>query len=211
MYRAGGTRKAQYVVVLIVTATQITREPFGLVAQSDCRQPRGSDHRNNILVVSQVAAYSYLDSGDDWPFEGPHGPVTVRVRPTMHTNNGDTCLVGALLHQGIVLQPTFLVGPDIEAGRLVEVLPEYRSIENVNYLLAIKRVIGMAPLPTGAFYRACWTSKRPSQWEKRSNVNFWSTAMIGAPWGLAPAIGRGTCPPSRSAQCACVRLLTRVF
>jgi len=26
--------------------------------------------------------------------------------------------------------------------------------ENVNYLLAIKRVIGMAPLPDGAFYRA---------------------------------------------------------
>ena len=27
--------------------------------------------------------------------------------------------------------------------------------DNVNYLLAIKRVIGMAPLPDGAFYRAC--------------------------------------------------------
>jgi hypothetical protein len=27
--------------------------------------------------------------------------------------------------------------------------------ENVNYLLAIKRVIGMAQLPDGAFYRAC--------------------------------------------------------
>ena len=27
--------------------------------------------------------------------------------------------------------------------------------ENVNYLLAIKRVIGMAPLPDGVFYRAC--------------------------------------------------------
>ena len=27
--------------------------------------------------------------------------------------------------------------------------------ENVNYLLAIKRVIGMTPLPEGAFYRAC--------------------------------------------------------
>lgn len=27
--------------------------------------------------------------------------------------------------------------------------------ENVNYLLAIKRVIGMAPLPVAAFYRAC--------------------------------------------------------
>jgi len=31
-------------------------------------------------------------------------------------------------------------------------LDEY---DNVNYLLAIKRVIGMAPLPAGAFYRAC--------------------------------------------------------
>ncbi|MDX1595287.1 MAG: LysR substrate-binding domain-containing protein, partial [Gammaproteobacteria bacterium] len=45
------------------------------------------------------------------------------------TNNGDTCRVGALMHQGIVLQPTFLIGPDLEAGRLVEVLPEYRSLE----------------------------------------------------------------------------------
>jgi hypothetical protein len=27
--------------------------------------------------------------------------------------------------------------------------------ENVNYLLAIKRVVGMAPLPLSAFYRAC--------------------------------------------------------
>jgi hypothetical protein len=27
--------------------------------------------------------------------------------------------------------------------------------DNVNYPLAIKRVIGMAPLPEGAFYRAC--------------------------------------------------------
>lgn len=27
--------------------------------------------------------------------------------------------------------------------------------ENVNYLLAVKRVIGMAPLPDGVFYRAC--------------------------------------------------------
>ena len=28
-----------------------------------------------------------------------------------------------------MLQPTFLVGPDLQSGRLVEVLPEYRSIE----------------------------------------------------------------------------------
>ncbi|MDX1593753.1 MAG: LysR family transcriptional regulator, partial [Gammaproteobacteria bacterium] len=81
------------------------------------------------LVDHAVLAYSYLERGDEWPFEGPDGPVTVTVQPTIRTNNGDTCRVGALMHQGIVLQPTFLIGPDLEAGRLVEVLPEYRSLE----------------------------------------------------------------------------------
>jgi hypothetical protein len=31
--------------------------------------------------------------------------------------------------------------------------------DNVNYTLAIERVIGMAPLPEGAFYRACLASE----------------------------------------------------
>lgn len=89
----------------------------------------GIPNHPDELAQHEILAYSYLDSGDEWPFEGPEGPVTVRVRPSMRTNNGDTCRVGALLHQGIVLQPSFLVGPDIEAGRLIEVLSRYRSIE----------------------------------------------------------------------------------
>ena len=89
----------------------------------------GTPSHPDELAEHATLAYSYFEHGDEWPFEGPGGPVTVKVRPTMRTNNGDTCRVGALLHQGIVLQPTFLVGPDIEAGRLVEVLPQYRSLE----------------------------------------------------------------------------------
>jgi DNA-binding transcriptional LysR family regulator len=32
-------------------------------------------------------------------------------------------------HRGIVLQPTSLVGPDLLAGTLVEVMPAYRCVE----------------------------------------------------------------------------------
>jgi DNA-binding transcriptional LysR family regulator len=32
-------------------------------------------------------------------------------------------------HQGIVLQPSFLVGTYLASGALVEILPQYRSIE----------------------------------------------------------------------------------
>ena len=35
----------------------------------------------------------------------------------------------AFAHQGVILQPTFPVAEDLAAGRLVELLPEYRSIE----------------------------------------------------------------------------------
>ena len=55
--------------------------------------------------------------------------VRVKTTPCIRTNSGDTCRAAALAHQGIILQPTFLVGDDLAAGRLVELMPEYRSIE----------------------------------------------------------------------------------
>ena len=42
--------------------------------------------------------------------------------------SGDTCLAAALEHQGIILQPSFLVGDDLKSGALVQLLPEYLSI-----------------------------------------------------------------------------------
>ena len=53
----------------------------------------------------------------------------------MLSNNGETCRAAALAHQGIILQPTFLVGDDLAAGRLVELMPEYRAPELGIYAL----------------------------------------------------------------------------
>jgi DNA-binding transcriptional LysR family regulator len=47
----------------------------------------------------------------------------------MRTNNGDTCRAAALQDQGIVLQPDFLIGDDIKAGRLVELMPQWHAGE----------------------------------------------------------------------------------
>ena len=55
--------------------------------------------------------------------------VNIRTRPCIHSNNGDTCRALALADQGIILQPDFVVGDDIRAGRLVELMPEYRAGE----------------------------------------------------------------------------------
>jgi DNA-binding transcriptional LysR family regulator len=77
------------------------------------------------LSSHSVMAYAYWSSGDVWTFDGPHGRESVTTRARLRANSGDTCRAAALADQGVILQPGFLVGPDIRAGRLVELLPGY--------------------------------------------------------------------------------------
>lgn len=81
------------------------------------------------LAEHGVVAYTNFASGNDWTFEGPAGPETVRTRSIVRCNNGDTCRSITLAGGGISLQPSFMVAQDLRAGLLQEVLPEYRSIE----------------------------------------------------------------------------------
>ena len=81
------------------------------------------------LKEHAIIGYSFFASGDEWQFEGPDGPASVKTQPWMRANSGDVCRAAALADHGIALQPTFLVGEDLAAGRLVELMPEYRAPE----------------------------------------------------------------------------------
>lgn len=81
------------------------------------------------LAHHKVLAYTYLATKDEWEFEGPDGRVTIKTRPAMYSNSGDTCRAVALSHQGVILQPTFLIGEDLRSGALVELMPGYQSLE----------------------------------------------------------------------------------
>jgi DNA-binding transcriptional LysR family regulator len=100
-----------------------------LCASPDYLQARGALQHPSDLAQHDVLGYSLLSGGDQWQFTGPDGPVTVKVRPRLWTNNGDTCIAAAERGSGIVLQPTFLVAPQLAAGSLVELLPAYRAME----------------------------------------------------------------------------------
>ena len=81
------------------------------------------------LVQHHILAYSYWSSRDEWAFDGPDGVVVVKTTPCLRSNNGDTCRAVALAHEGIILQPSFMVGADLAAGTLVELCPGYRALE----------------------------------------------------------------------------------
>ena len=81
------------------------------------------------LAEHGVIAYTNFATGNEWQFDGPDGRVSVRTRSSVRCNNGDTCRSIAIAGGGIALQPSFMVGEDLRSGALVEILPEYRSIE----------------------------------------------------------------------------------
>lgn len=89
----------------------------------------GTPQHPSELTQHAVVGYSLMAMGDQWQFTGPEGPVSVKVRPRMWSNNGDTCIAAAVQGAGIQLQPTFLIEQQLAHGQLVEILPQYRSVE----------------------------------------------------------------------------------
>jgi DNA-binding transcriptional LysR family regulator len=108
---------------------KLTATRMILCASRTYLERHGSPKHPADLAKHTVLAYALLAMGENWEFEGPDGPVSAKVKPRFRSNSGDTCRIGALQHLGIILQPGFLVGEDLRSGSLVEVLPEYRSIE----------------------------------------------------------------------------------
>ena len=79
--------------------------------------------RNCVRHVS----YPY---GDEWRFVDRKGaPASVRISGNLITNSGETLRTAALQGNAISLAAGFIVHDDLEAGRLVRLLPEYRTAE----------------------------------------------------------------------------------
>lgn len=112
-----------------LVSRQLTSTRMVLCASPEYLRRHGVPAHPSDLAHHAVISYTLLVMGERWEFAGPEGPVGVTVTPRMRTNSGDTCCAAALQHQGLVLQPTFLVGTHLASGALVEVLPEYRSLE----------------------------------------------------------------------------------
>lgn len=112
-----------------MVSKKLTDTRIVLCASPEYLKKHGTPTKPADLVNHQVINYSYWAGKEEWSFDGPKGKESVHIKPFMQTNNGDTCLVAAIAHQGIVLQPSFIVGDAIRAGDLVEIMPKYKSIE----------------------------------------------------------------------------------
>lgn len=108
-------------------ARKLTTSRNLVVASPAYLKRHGRPARPGDLADHLAVGYTYLATGDDWTLTGPDGRAeTVTMRCGFYTNNGDTVRAAALAGQGLAWMSTFLVGDDLRAGRLVEVMPDYK-------------------------------------------------------------------------------------
>ncbi|WP_181699445.1 LysR family transcriptional regulator [Chthonobacter albigriseus] len=68
---------------------------------------------------------------DPWRLEGPAGEVAVHASGAIQTNSSEVIRELCLAGVGIALRSTWDVGPDLSAGRLKVVLPQFRGSRHV--------------------------------------------------------------------------------
>jgi DNA-binding transcriptional LysR family regulator len=93
----------------------------------------GTPHTPRDLVKSNCLIYTYA-TPRMWTFTDPNGKAEViRVSGRLSANSGDPLLALALKGAGILLGPDYLVANDLNAGRLVRLLPDYKTQETPVY------------------------------------------------------------------------------
>jgi DNA-binding transcriptional LysR family regulator len=82
------------------------------------------------LTLHNCVRHALYPFEDGWHFADRKGAsAVVRISGNLVTNSGETLRLAALEGVGISLAAGFLVHDDLESGRLIRLLPEYRPVE----------------------------------------------------------------------------------
>jgi DNA-binding transcriptional LysR family regulator len=84
------------------------------------------------LMNYNCLKYSFAPWGTDWGFDFPEGERTVHVTGNMEANSTNALKRAAVLGQGLILLPDFLLSDEIKSGTIVPVLTEFSSKRPIN-------------------------------------------------------------------------------
>ena len=94
-------------------------------ASPDYLVERGVPESPQDLDQHECLQYTLSSDAGRWRFQYGDQAQDVEVSGRFQANNGDAIRLAALAGRGLALQPTFIVGDDIRAGRLQLVLEDY--------------------------------------------------------------------------------------
>jgi DNA-binding transcriptional LysR family regulator len=134
-------------------AIRITREPaLNLVARMlapvrrvACATPGYFKHRGvpkspGDLKRHNCLHYTSFGAPGEWHFRGPPGDISVPVSGDLRINDDEALSQAVLGGLGIALLPTFIIGGELQSGRLQAVLSEYVPLERHIYAVHLPSI-----------------------------------------------------------------------
>jgi DNA-binding transcriptional LysR family regulator len=96
-----------------------------LVAAPDYLQTRAAPKTPEDLAAHACICYSRGGDGRSWSFSNGADEVSMRIAPRLIANNSVAVHRATLAGAGLAILSHILAGPDIEAGRLKNVMPDF--------------------------------------------------------------------------------------
>jgi DNA-binding transcriptional LysR family regulator len=97
-----------------------------LCAAPDYLARRGMPRQPEDLTQHACLTYSYLDPPDEWHLVGQDGERVVKISGPIVTSHREVLKTAAVRGLGIAYGPVIFFRDELTAGRVVEVLPEFK-------------------------------------------------------------------------------------
>ncbi|MGE0324199.1 MAG: LysR family transcriptional regulator [Polyangiaceae bacterium] len=118
-----------------LVATKLADTDFGLFASPAYLAARGTPKELADLAEHDCLLFRGRPGRRRWNLEGPSGRETVDVVGHVSANDFSFLHGMLLADAGITQLPRFVVKCDVHAGRLAEVLPQYKNTDGALYLV----------------------------------------------------------------------------
>jgi DNA-binding transcriptional LysR family regulator len=116
-------------------ARKLAPAPRVLAAAPSYLERHGTPQSPDELVRHHCLNYGHTTLMQRWTLVRDGQPVSVPINSVLCSNNGDVLRAAALAGNGIAKLPTFIIGPDLRAGRLQPVLEAFPATELGIYAL----------------------------------------------------------------------------
>jgi DNA-binding transcriptional LysR family regulator len=104
-----------------------------LVATPEYFERHGVPQSPADLEQHNCLTYTYFNPQDPWRLRGPDGDISVRATGNLRVNDDDALAAAVVQGLGLALLPTFLIGGELQSGRLKAALSQYIAVERHIY------------------------------------------------------------------------------
>ncbi len=123
-----------------LVAKRIAPCRHAIVAAPSYLEQYGTPRTPEDLRDHNIITYRYQESALDWHFQTPSNKSTsVPVSGSLMMNNSLALRAALLEGVGIARTPTFVIGQDIQGGRLIPILRDYDTLEVTIFLVYPQR------------------------------------------------------------------------